>query len=333
MIDYQDIRSVHFEISTRCNSTCPDCPRNFRGANVIDTYPVVDMSLKDAKRVFSPAFLEQLDHITINGNYGDFVTARDGLAIVEYFRSSNPGLRIEISTNGSAQPNLWEPLARTGARVYFRLDGLKDTHHLYRQGTDFDFILKNAGKFIAAGGEAVWSMIVFDHNRHQVAEARQMSKDLGFCEFDEVYAGRDIMPVFTNDGRLSHVIGDYRGSTDFKQLFETYNYYKIDPNVAVRAETTSRPIDCYSKRSQEVYVCANGEVYPCCWLGNYPTHSCSRPSNAQLQPLIKNNNAIEYGLVQAIEWFNEIEKTWAIDTVPNGKIYECNQTCGIKTAT
>jgi len=332
MINYKDIRSVHFEISTRCNSTCPDCPRNFRGVDLVDTYPVTDMSLADAKRVFTVDFLQQLNHITINGNFGDFVTARDGLEIVKYFKSANPGLYIEISTNGSARPDIWDPLGRLGVKVYFRLDGLKDTHHLYRQGTDFEFILDNASKFIAAGGNAVWSMIVFDHNRYQIEEARAMSQTLGFQEFDEVYAGRDVMPVFTRDKKLSHVIGDYRGSTDFDQLFNAYNYYKVDPTVAVKAEKTNYKIDCYAKRNQEIYICANGEVYPCCWIGNYPRHSCARPSNYQLQPLIKDNNAIEHGIETAITWFNQIEKTWDIDGVPNGKIYECNETCGIKNA-
>jgi len=330
MIDYNKIRSVHFEISSRCNSTCPDCLRNFRGVDVMDTYPVCDMSLEQVKQIFTETFLKQLRHITINGNYGDFVTARDGLAIVEYFRSINPLLKIEISTNGSAQPNIWELLGKLNVTVLFRLDGLADTHSLYRQGTDFNFILKNAKKFIDAGGDAIWAMIVFDHNKHQIDEARSLSKQLGFNYFDEVSDGRDVMPVFTSDRRLSHIIGDYRGSTDFNKLFEQFNYYKIDPTAGIQSEKNSYPIKCKAKEGNQIYVCANGEVYPCCWLGYYPLHSNARPSNIQLAPMVNNNNALEYGIEESIKWFNEIEKTWSIDTVQNGKIYECNQTCGVR---
>lgn len=327
MITYKDIQRVHLEISSRCNAACPDCLRNFRGVDVIDTYPVCDMTLEQAQTIFTEQFLKQLTLITINGNYGDFVTARDGLEIVEYFRTTNPRLNITISTNGSAKPKLWEPLGKLNVRVHFRLDGLEDTHKLYRQNTDFKFILDNAQKFIKAGGHAIWSMIEFDHNRHQIEEARSLSKQLGFKEFELVNAGRDVMPVFTPDRRLSHIIGDYRGTTDFETMFSNFKYYEIEPDVAVKEETDNFQVDCYAKRLQEIYIASNGEVYPCCWLGYYPLHSNTRPSNVQLKPLIKENNALDYGIEHAIQWFDSIEKTWD-KTVPEGKIYECNRTCG-----
>ena len=118
--------------------------RNFRGVDVIDTYPVLDMKLHQAQKIFTPEFLQQLDNILINGNYGDFVTAQDGLEIVEYFFENNPNLRIEISSNASARPKIWERLGDMGVYVDFRLDGLKDTHHLYRQNTNWDFVINNA---------------------------------------------------------------------------------------------------------------------------------------------------------------------------------------------
>lgn len=327
MLEYKNIDKVHLEISSRCNAACPDCLRNFRGVDVIDTYPVCDMSLEQVKQIFTDSFVKQLTILTINGNYGDFVTARDGLAVVEYFRTLNPELLIKISTNGSAKPKMWEALAKFNPVVYFRLDGLEDTHALYRQNTDFKFILENAGKFIAAGGHAVWSFIEFDHNRHQIDEARALSKQLGFKEFELVNAGRDVMPVFTPDKKLSHIIGDYRGTTDFDTMFSNYKYYEIEPDVAIKSETENKTVDCYSNRLKEIYVASNGEVYPCCWLGYYPLHSNSRPSNVQLKPLIKDNNALEHGLETAVAWFNRIEETWD-KTVPEGKIYECNRTCG-----
>ena len=32
---------------------------------------------------------------------------------------------------------------------------------------------------------------------------------------------------------------------------------------------------------------------------------------------------------KAIEWFNKIEETWHL-TVPEGKIFACNESCGIR---
>jgi hypothetical protein len=238
-------------------------------------------------------------------------------------------LLVHISTNASARPKIWEELGKLGIRVFFRIDGLEDTHALYRQQTDFNFILENARKYIQAGGYATWSMIKFKHNEHQIDACKQLSKELGFRDFELVDAGRDTMPVFTPDRRLSHIIGDYKGPTDFDTMFNQYNYYKVEPDIAIKNENNDYKIDCFVKKLNEIYISANGEVYPCCWLGYYPLHSNARPSNIQLKEIVKENNALEYGIKHAIQWFSKVEETWN-KTVRTGKIYECNRTCGIK---
>lgn len=330
MILYKDIRSVHLEISTRCNAACPECPRNFRGVDIIDTYPICDMSLEQAQKIFTVSFLKQLDHILINGNYGDFVTAKDGLAIVEYFRSANPKLQIEISTNGSARPQIWTRLGELGVKIYFRLDGLADTHHLYRQYTDFNLIINNAQTFIAAGGHAIWAFIPFAHNQHQIDQAKTLAHTLGFKEFHIVDAGRNVGPVFNREGKYSHSLGDYTGSRNFDELYTHHLHYVDKPEITLAADHTNRTIDCYAKRNKEIYITANGEVYPCCWLGFYPNQDTGSPSNVQLRPMIFSNNAIETSIENAIEWFNGIEESWKLESVKLGKIYTCNETCGIK---
>ena len=330
MLKYNDISSVHLEISTRCNAACPECPRNFRGVDTIDSYPVCDMSLEQAQKIFTSSFLTQINHILINGNYGDFITARDGLEIVEYFKSVNPNLAIEISTNASGRPNIWTRLGELKTRVHFRLDGLNDTHHLYRQYTNFDLIIENARKFIAAGGHAIWAFIPFAHNEHQIDQARELSKQLGFREFHVVDAGRNTGPVFTRDGNYSHSLGNYTGSKNFRELFDKHLYYVDKPEITIlQTEHVNRKIDCYAKKQKEIYITANGEVYPCCWLGFYPMKETGNPSNMQLRPIIKDNNALEYSIEHAVEWFNKIEESWNQDSVAQGKIYTCNETCGI----
>lgn len=329
MIAYRDIRSVHLEISTRCNAACPDCPRNFRGVDVLDTYPVLDMKLSQAQTVFTRDFLQQLDQILINGNHGDFVTAQDGVEIVEYFLEANPKLRIEISTNASARPKIWTRLGELGITVDFRIDGLADTHKLYRQNTDFNLIMSNAQQFISAGGRAIWNMILFDHNQHQIEEAKKLSQSMGFDDFRVIDAGRNTMPVFTANKQLSHIIGNYTGNTNFDKLYDQSHTYLVDPLGPVKNEKTNRVIDCYAKKNKEIYIAANGEVHPCCWLGFYPTYSDRRSSNPQLKPIMLNNNALVFSIADSIEWFNSIEQSWD-KTVPEGKIFACNETCGIK---
>jgi MoaA/NifB/PqqE/SkfB family radical SAM enzyme len=137
------------------------------------------------------------------------------------------------------------------------------------------------------------------------------------------------MPVFTADKQLSHIIGDYRGSTDFDTLYNQSRWYLQSPTSAIMNEKHDRKINCVAKNGKEIYVAANGEVYPCCWTGFYPLNSNRNSSNVQLKPLIKNNNALTYGIEEAIRWFNQIEESWKY-TVPKGKIFACNENCGTR---
>lgn len=321
MIGYQDIKQVHLEISTRCNAACPDCPRNFRGADVDLPYPVVDMRLDQAKKIFDIGFLSQLRRMLICGNFGDFIAARDGLEIVEYFRSSNPRMEIRISTNASGRPDIWGPLAKLGVIVHFRLDGLEDTHHLYRQYTNYDLILSNARKFIEAGGQAIWSFIIFDHNKHQMQECQKLSQELGFEGFEVIDDSRNTFPVFDRRGNFSHNVGNYQGSTKLDEIFKPTEF-------DINRYQSSEYVDCYAVRNQEIYVAANGEVFPCCWLGFYPTQGFKPSFDFQLIPLVKENNALDHGIKHAIEWFGSIEETWSKDSVADGRLLRCDQNCG-----
>jgi len=335
MFSYSDIRVVHLEISSRCNAACPDCPRNLRGVDIEHhgDFVVHDMTLAEVQTIFPVKFVKQLDRLLINGNHGDFITCRDGLKIVRYFSESNPDLIIEISTNASGQPAIWESLACIpNVRVMFRIDGLEDTHHLYRQYTDFNLIMRNAAKFIAAGGQAVWYMIKFDFNLHQLELAEQRAKDMGFVEFKIIDVGRNNTHVYDRDGNYTHTIGNPAQHKDFKQLLDARLSMKKTAKeimVEVYKKTSIKQISCRVQKPAEIYVQSNGQVYPCCWIGRAPDTNILPPGNDQTRSIAQNNNALEQGIEKSIEWFTDLERSWSIDTVSNGRNYVCNQTCGI----
>jgi MoaA/NifB/PqqE/SkfB family radical SAM enzyme len=288
--------------------------------DIIDDYPLHDMSLDEARKIFSPDFLKQLKHLNINGNLGDFVTARDGVEIVRYFREANPKLLIEISTNAGARPAIWEELAHLGAKVYFCLDGLKDSHELYRQQTNWDTVISNAKKFISAGGVAIWKMIRFEHNAHQIDECRQLSKEIGFYRFDIVDHGRNEFPVFDQQQNYLHDIGNHTQPKDFKVVFARYQDARTN---GWRPELEHKKIRCWAKKNKSIYVTATGDIYPCCWLGFYPRTMWHLGNNDIKQILPATNNALEIGLESAVDWFNQIEKSW-----DGAQLLRCNTVCG-----
>ena len=333
MISYQDIRDVHLEISSLCNASCPWCPRTFWGYPFNGGYPELNLSLSDSKKIFNDDFLKQLASIRINGNYGDIVMNPEGAEIVEYFKSVNSNLRIEISTNGSArETNFWTRLGNTKTTVTFAIDGLEDTHHLYRQNTSWKQIIKNAKTFMSAGGTAVWKMIQFDHNAHQIEQCRKLSQELGFNSFQLVNQGRDTAPVFNQHGTLTHVLGKYTGETNFEVLFHKKKTDQVLLGDIIVDRVPKNNIYCQTKQLKSIYISANGDVSPCCWTGLYPktygTGQYHQAANAQLIPLISKNNAVEHPLEECIEWFISVENAWKINSYEQGRLVICDDVCG-----
>jgi sulfatase maturation enzyme AslB (radical SAM superfamily) len=292
------------------------------------------MTLREVQQIFHPEFLKQIEEVYINGNFGDAVMNQDTVSIVKYFRVHNPDLHISISTNGGARDcDFWQALASNNAEVIFCIDGMDEVHSLYRQNTLYSTVMKNAKIFLQAGGRAVWKMIDFDHNRHQQHRARQLSKELGFYQFNLVDHGRNQGPVFDKNKNLVHVMGN-PPETNFKVLWKT----RTQDTVILEDIATDRTpvqISCRVKKQKSLYITSVGEVYPCCFLGfspkTYGHGGYHAAVNAQLTPLIGENNALEKSLADCISWFNKVVSTWEIPTFEQGRLVVCNDVCGTKS--
>ena len=326
MLKLSEIRQVHVEITTRCNARCPMCMRNYRGSDYNSGYPDCELSLTDIKKIFTPGFLSQLNTVNFNGNLGDFALSRWGLEIVEYITSHN--VEVKINTNGSLRsPNWWKRLAHPLVTIGFAIDGLADTHHLYRQDTDWQRIMDNATAYIKAGGQAIWRFVPFDHNRHQEQQCRQMSQNLGFVHFENIYDGRDRGPVFDRDGSFSHWIGPAETHTpEIKNLLQGHITW-YNKNSLFEKDKPNLDIQCIHKRNREIYLAADGTVYPCCYLGFYPK-TMAHPGNQELAPMVQENNALEYPLEHCLQWFDAVEEAWAHDSIAQGRPYQCVNSCG-----
>ena len=179
MFNYDEIELVHLELTTRCNALCPMCRRTAFG-DVAPGLAMRDLSSSEIKAIFAPHFVRQLRQIDLCGVHGDPVAARSFNQALAWFRQADPGLAIEVYTNGALRPaRWWADLARSFPmlKVVFAIDGLEDTHEIYRRGASFDKVVENARAFIDAGGRAQWDFLVFRHNEHQVDEARRRAEN------------------------------------------------------------------------------------------------------------------------------------------------------------
>jgi MoaA/NifB/PqqE/SkfB family radical SAM enzyme len=343
MYRFESIVDVHLEITSKCNVRCPQCPRNADDGATNPELPEVELTLEGLRRIFSPSFLAQLRNITICGNYGDPAVARDSLAAVGYFRAANGTLGIQINSHGSARPPVWwSELGRLGITCHFSIDGLEDTNHLYRRGTNWGTILRNARAFIDAGGYAVWDYVVFAHNEHQVNEARELSVALGFRKFVPKKT-----PRFLRNGRMISGVNvpGKKGTLPQQLGLPKAAHYQ---NEALRRmnEDIKGPVDyeryientsitCKAVAKSGIYVSAEGLVFPCCYLGHvYPARQ--NPAAAQIAGVLERlpgGKSSISALLHPLE--DVVNGPFFQIIVPNGwrmgrdaRLRVCSQQCG-----
>ena len=196
------------------------------------------------------------------------------------------------------------------------LDGLEDTHHLYRISTDFNKIIDNAKAFIGAGGYAKWHMLVFEHNEHQVEEAKQMSEELGFKMFTTKNTTRfkdDHFQVIDEKGNPLHKL---RPSEKSKAMI---------PMMKEASKDIKPNIICKAKKYNQIYVSACGNVSPCCWL-DVEWMPPTQPSRMDyMKKINKFPNLYKESLKDIFDsnFFQDIESTWEITP-----LRECSRQCG-----
>lgn len=326
------------------------CPRNYRGMEYNSGYPVTELDLDDIKKIFSPRLLAQLrpdpvpdngfPHqqyhfvgVNINGNLGDFGLAADAQDIVRFFVDA--GVKVNITTNGSMRTAAWwAALALPGVKIGFALDGLDDTHAIYRRDTVWQRVINHAQAFIDAGGTAVWRFIPFEHNRHQEEACRELAVRMGFAEFENIFDGRDRGPVFSRDGKFLYKIGFDPAPADIQPdvtplLQHHITWFDAD-TVQHERDTAELNMVCEHQRQREIYIAADGTVYPCCFLGYYP-QTMKHPGNQQLAGLIAENNALEHDIEHCLSWFDRVEQTWSKPSIKHGRLYQCVTTCNRPT--
>jgi MoaA/NifB/PqqE/SkfB family radical SAM enzyme len=373
MYEVENVKRLHIELSSRCNASCPACSRNYSGGPVADDLELTELSIDDIKRMVPEEIAKNLIGINFCGNVGDPGMAPDLLPILEYFREQSPKIVQQLRTNGGMRnEKFWTALGKfyvkqppprdnhlfSKAGVVFSVDGLEDTNHIYRRGVVWEKLIRNMRAYSATGAFAVWEWLLFEHNEHQVEEARALSKELGFefivknplgfGEYEDTLSG---MNVYGKDGDYEYTIWPskftgfrkdppFGNKVDFKYMNQ--KTIPILPEFSKELEKNST-IVCKSiehESTKEIYISANGYMLPCCFLGGVFGQFHSSYSRFQFNTMIndyglevfnlKNQSILD--IVQGPDFSKFFLDGWKADTIENGKLLYCLETCGHKSA-
>jgi hypothetical protein len=178
------------------------------------------ITLEQFEKYFPPHIIERCNMLLFCGVHGDPGTAKDTYEIFQYIRSCSTRPAVRMNSNGGMRrPNWWYKMGQLFSHrknywaMTFSIDGLEDTNHLYRRNVDWNILMDNVKAFIDGGGTAIWDYLIFKHNEHQILEAQELSKKLGFSEFVPKKAlgvddGQNLKPmaVLNKDGGLEYII-------------------------------------------------------------------------------------------------------------------------------
>lgn len=358
---------MYIDFTSRCNAMCLRCSRNINGKYVNPNMPLIDMDTKTFKNFFEQQILDQVDVLNFCGAYGEPIINPNLFNCLTYLfeninveRRRNFGTKydyplIKISTNGGLQkPDFWKKLAEffnyysPHSYVVFSIDGLSNTNHIYRRNVNWDKLIENVKTFINHGGRAWWQFISFDHNHHQINDAKNYSKELGFEKFflkkshHSFHAFKRKEKNYFNksehEGSETKKYGEIGINQKDKDLDNIYNHIKNDENYIDKT-----PIYCQFKKIGSLHLQFDGEVWPCSLIPGWQRFHHKKHPNTNDNELYRkvmskykeNFNNINYYTLDEIlnhEFFSKyMEESWSNDTDDNNyfsRLSKCATSCG-----
>ena len=261
---------IEVEISSYCNAKCIACNRiNFNDDGTVWKNPNITYNLNLSvdfleDKIFSTTWFKDASYFITVGNNGDPLANPEVADIFEKAREYNPRIKFGLHTNGSlGKKETFERLAKLftshNGLLEFALDGLEDTNHYYRVGVDWDKVMENSQTFINAGGNAGWKFVPFKHNIHQIAAAKQLSKQLGFNKFNVV----------------NNILGDLDYADEVLKSFHAKGTQILDRNDDIPKSITKDKSPWVTRNcnvhpqctdNNMIFISSTKKLYPCCWF-------------------------------------------------------------------
>ena len=184
-VQYQRSAGSNIETSVRCALRCPQCQRAWLTfGKTHERYQEIktrineggDLSIENFEKIIKFA----TEHVNLCGQISDPIywpQLKDAILMMKNY----PSKTLNISTAGHQKNIEWykEVFNTCPKNVVwkFGLDGIGKTSELYRVGQNSELIWESMLLGKKMGLTVEWQYIVFEHNVHELEEAKSIAKD------------------------------------------------------------------------------------------------------------------------------------------------------------
>ena len=305
MWEMDTIEWLDIELTSFCNIECKGCFRVIsKHADKILNKEYIDIDVIQER--FQKSMFPSIKIINFCGSVDEPTSHPQFFDIIRHF--ADWGAHINIATNGSLRTTKWwtelAGILPSSHAVTWGIDGSDELSEVYRQGSNFTKVEQNYRAFNAAGGRSNWQFIVFEHNEHQLEEAKQKASDEGFKNFKTIISHRK----------------------DTKGDVKAAKTEKIDnaPEIPY--------VSCKYGNQKRIFINHMGNVIPCCHLNaKMMEYSVSESIKDDFETLLANNdykNTINLNRVSIKEAINSNVWNGIIDSWDSDNpVPRCMQVC------
>jgi len=298
---YEQVHKLQMDLTSHCNAACGACVRNIDGGKTRPGLELKHFDLDLFKRIATEDTRGwYIRHLSLNGNWGDSMMHPHIIEMIKVWTRYHPESMISIATNGAIRSTkFWGDLAvalnlAAHHKVDFAMDGMEDTHKLYRRKTSHAKLCENIKAFTDAGGNGVVYMTMFEHNKHQIEEVKELARNLGvrFFKARGSFTGDREIQIRDDHGNDEYTMKAWypenhpeRHTENDQQIDQTEAYFdenermisslkdgpmfmEINENFA-NSFTDHRKSKCPWQDEGEVQIDPWGIVWPCCHISLY----------------------------------------------------------------
>lgn len=347
------ITSVHVELTDKCNAECPCCVRRINGGSLRSIIKNVELDVNYFSQSLGDTFCSKIQQWEFCGTKGDPIACNNLTEICKYLLSVNPTTSINVRTNGGFRSiEWWTELGNlfnnTNCEVWFGIDGLEDTNHLYRKNVKWSKVWENLMAYVATGAKTIWQFLPFEHNEHQQVDIENICKQYNITLFVVEPFGFGVAPdksihpinVYDRDDNFIYQIwparmqqqglikgvllpGIRKPVDDIDNSIQWLNVSKDDYDISckINVEATNLYIDC------------NGAILPCCYIGAGLGYKDDKQLLETFKDIKKFIPTSENTVSKILnnEYFTQTLRNGITGDLPSKPVYmgKCIETCGV----